>query len=171
MLTTLLAMALLGAPENAGAALRIAWASQYEWKESGVENVVLEFAYTNQWHATDSDNQSHSEARGQIVVVGSEIVRRHLPGVSETRRKTIEPHLAWVLERFVRKPFEEEFEDMTFGGPEPTEEGFLRVSVAPRDNPEAKSFEILGGPRAGSTREGRGVAEYSLKKVKVSLPR
>jgi hypothetical protein len=34
-----------------------------------------------------------------------------------------------------------------------------------------KSFEVFGGPRRGSSREGHGIAEYSLKKVKVSLPR
>ncbi|MHC4972973.1 MAG: hypothetical protein ACYTG3_11635 [Planctomycetota bacterium] len=34
-----------------------------------------------------------------------------------------------------------------------------------------KSFEVLGGPRETSKREGLGVAEYSLKKVKVSLSR
>lgn len=148
MLTgALLALTLLGAPEDAGAMLRIAWASQYEWKESGVENAVLEFAYTHQWQAADSDNQSSSEARGQVVVAGGQIVRRHFPGLSDTRRKAIEPHLAWVLARFVRKPFEEEFEDMTFGGPEPTEDGFVRISVAPRDNPAAKHYVLLKDDR------------------------
>lgn len=151
MLTeALLAVTLLGAPEDPGALLRIAWASQYEWKESGVENAVLEFAYTYQWQAADSDkpnSQSYSEARGQVVVVGAEIVRRHCPGLSDARRKGIEPHLAWVLERFVRKSFEEEFDEKTFGGPEPTEDGFLRISVAPRDRPDAQSFFLLKNDR------------------------
>ena len=34
-----------------------------------------------------------------------------------------------------------------------------------------KSFEVFGGPRPTSKREGFGIAEYSLKKVKVTLPR
>jgi hypothetical protein len=35
----------------------------------------------------------------------------------------------------------------------------------------AKSFEVFGGPRPASKREGHGIAEYSLKKMKVSFPR
>lgn len=148
MLTgALLSLILLGAPEDPGAMLRIAWASQYEWKESGVENAVLEFTYAHQWKDHKTDYESDYEARAQVVVVGSEIVRRHFPGVSDSRRKQIEPHLAWVLERFVRKPFEEEFEDMTFGGPEPTEDGLLRIAVAPRDKPDARRFVLLKDDR------------------------
>jgi hypothetical protein len=167
MLTgTLIALTVLGAPKDAGAMLRVAWASQYEWKESGVENAVLEFGYVHQWQDANTDNQSYSEARGQVVVVGNEIVRRHYPGVSEQRRKGIEAHLVWVLERFVRKPFEEEFEDVTFGGPEPTEDGLLRISVAPKDNPEAKRFILLRNDRivGRESRSGSRIL-YTLEAV------
>jgi len=155
MLTcTLIAIAVLGAPKDAAAMLRVAWASQYEWKESGVENVVLEFAYSHHWQDHKVDYESRYEVRAQVVVVGDKIVRRHYPGVSDGRRKQIEPHIAWVLERFVRQPFEEEFKEMTFGGPEPTEDGLLRISVAPESAPEAKRYFLLKNDRIVGT-EGR----------------
>ncbi|MHC4135200.1 MAG: hypothetical protein ACYTDU_06515 [Planctomycetota bacterium] len=160
MLTgTLIALTLLGAPKDAAAMLRTAWASQYEWKESGVENAVLEFTYAHHWQDHKTDYESRFEAQAQVVVVGNEIVRRHYPGVSDSRRQQIEPHLAWVLERFVRKPFEKEFEEMTFGGPEPTEGGLLRISVAPESDPEAKRYFLLKNDRivGTETRSGRRV--------------
>jgi hypothetical protein len=110
---TLLALAVLGAPEDAAAKLRVAWASQYEWKESGVENAVLELTYTSHWKASKTDYEYDWEKRGQIVVAGGEIVRRHYPGTTDNERKTIAGHVAWVLGRFVRKPFEKEFEELT----------------------------------------------------------
>jgi len=155
MLTgTLLALAVLGAPEDAAAKLRVAWASQYEWKESGVKSAILEFTYASHWKASKTDYEYDWEKRGQIVAVGAEIVRRHFPGATDTERKTIDGHLAWVLERFARKPFEEEFKEMTFGGPEPTEDGLLRISVAPQSNPEAKRYYLLKDDRIVGT-EGR----------------
>jgi hypothetical protein len=152
---TLLALAVLGAPEDAAAKLRVAWASQYEWKESGVENAVLELTYTSHWKASKTDYEYDWEKRGQIVVAGGEIVRRHYPGTTDNERKTIAGHVAWVLGRFVRKPFEKEFEELTFGGPEPTEDGLLRISVAPQSNPEAiQRYYLLKDDRIVGT-EGR----------------
>ena len=167
MLTSaLIALTLLGAPKDAAAMLRVAWASQYEWKESGVENAVLEFTYSHHWQDKKADYESSYEVRAQVVVVGSKIVRRHYPGSSEGRRKQVEPHLAWVLERFVRQPFEEEFKEMTFDGPEPTEDGFVRISVAPQSNPEAKRYFLLKDDRIVGT-EGRSGSRvlYTVESV------
>ena len=167
MLTSaLIALTLLGAPKDAAAMLRVAWASQYEWKESGVENAVLELTYTSHWKASKTDYEYDWERRGQIVVVGSKIVRRHYPGATDSECKQIAGHVAWVLERFVRKPFEDEFKEMTFDGPEPTEDGLLRISVAPQSNPEAKRYYLLKDDRIVGT-EGRSGSRvlYTVKAI------
>ncbi len=143
MLTgALITLTMLAAPEDAAAQLRIAWASQYEWRESGVSNAALEFTYSYHWKGP-KDQEWRYEGRGQVVVVGTEIVRRHYPGATESRRKQIDSHIAWAVGRFVRKPFEEEFKQMTFEGPDPTEDGFLRISVAPKESPSAKRYFLL----------------------------
>jgi hypothetical protein len=167
MLTgALLAVAVLGAPEDAAAKLRVAWASQYEWKESGVENVVLDFTYTHHWKGRKKDSEWSYGVRAQVVVGGDKIVRRHYPGVSEDRRKGVEGHLAWVLERFVREPFEEKYKEMTFSMEEPTEDGLLQISYAPQKNPDFKRYLLLRDDRIVGrvTRSGSRVS-YTVESV------
>jgi hypothetical protein len=144
---TLLALVVVGAPGDAEAKLRVAWASQYEWKESGVENAVLDFTYTYQWQGAKEGQGWTYEGQGQVVVDQSGIVRRHYPGATEARRKQIDAHVVWVVERFVRRPFEKEFEEMVFEGPETSKEGHLRVAVAPTSAPDSRRYYLLKDDR------------------------
>ena len=126
----LASLLVLGAPNDAANQLRVAWASQYEWRESGVANAVLDFTYAYHWKG-EKDQEWRYGGRAQVVLAEGEIVRRHYPAVTKDRRKQIDPHVVWVLGRFARRPFEEEFQDMVFEGPEPARDGLLRVSAAP----------------------------------------
>lgn len=117
-------------PEDVAARFRVAWVSQYEWREDGVENATLDFTYRRRWRShEDEKRDSFYEGRGQIVVLGHGIVRRHLPGADENRQREILSHLEWVLKRFARAPFEERFQDAQFEGPQATDDGLQRVTV------------------------------------------
>jgi hypothetical protein len=107
--------------------LRIAYASQYEWREDAVENVVLEFRYKakRKWSQGAAEE---FEGRAHAVVVGGEIVRRHYRGLSKDRRERLDGHLDWVVARFARKPFEEAFKDAKLEGPEPGTDGKQTVT-------------------------------------------
>lgn len=121
---------LLAAPDDAAARLRTAWASQYEWREDGIENATIGFRYRYRWQGHEDEEQRPAEeGRAQIVAVGREIVRSHFPGAAEGRREQLVPHLEWVLGRFARDPFEEHFKDMQFDGPETTDDGLERIVV------------------------------------------
>jgi len=134
MLSALLVL-LLGAPEtDAAKLLKIAYASQYEWKEDGLKNVTLEFTYTWTWgpKAKPKDKKAPPPTRhegvGRIVVVGHRVISGHYP---DLRRGSLTPdgkdvrgefgkHLGWVLRRFVRRPFDAVFKGAKFQGPEET---------------------------------------------------
>jgi len=144
MLGVSLSLLLLAAPEDAAERLRVAWASQYEWREDGIENATLDFRYRSGWQSREHEDQHWEvEGRAQIVVVGREIVRSHFPG-GAGRRGQLEGHLKWILGRFVRAPFEEEFKDMRFEGPEPTADGLVRITVA---GEKARHHYVLDGDR------------------------
>jgi hypothetical protein len=128
----LISILVLAAPEDAAAKMRVAWASQYEWTESGVANAVLWFTYRSHWKGSKEGQEWSYEGRAQVVAVGGKIVRRHYPGLSEARRKQVERHVEWVLGRFARLPFEERFRDTTFEGPEAAGDGLQRITaIAP----------------------------------------
>jgi len=96
--------------------LRVAWASQYEWKEDNVKSVTIDFGYSHVW---GEKGEYTRDGSGQIVIVGDEIVRRHYPDATdEDARGEIDKHITWALGRFMRKPFEEQFKDAKFTGPE-----------------------------------------------------
>jgi len=119
-----------GAPEDEAARLlRRAWASQYEWREDAVKNVTLEFTYS--FAMADPDRRA--TGTGQVVLVGNEIVRRHYPDADDKLvREEIDSHVGWVLDRFVRKPFEEEFKDTRFEGPVPSANGWQKITAGRR---------------------------------------
>ncbi|MHC4135651.1 MAG: hypothetical protein ACYS0K_11770 [Planctomycetota bacterium] len=127
---------LLGAPEtDAAKLLRIAYASQYEWKEDGLKNVTLEFTYTWTWRpkARPKDKKpppptADLEGSGRIVVVGDRVVPGHYPDLSRKLRGEFGKHLGWVLQRFVRRPFDVAFKDAEFKGPEETAFGLKIVA-------------------------------------------
>jgi hypothetical protein len=129
MVEALLFSLLLGAPEEAAGKLKVAWNSQYEWKESGVENATLDLHYYYHWKGAKEGQEWDYEGPAQVVVTGTRIVRSHFPGSSEDRRKQITQHLEWIVGRFARRPFDEEFKEMTFEGPETAKDGLVRVTV------------------------------------------
>jgi hypothetical protein len=120
---------LLLAPDDPAQLLRVAWASQYEWKEDKVQNVTLDFRYSYSYGETEAKH----EGDGQLVVAGDEIVRRHYPELrDESARKSVNAHVQWVLDRFVRKSFEETFKDQTFAGPEQSAFDQKKITAGPR---------------------------------------
>jgi len=128
------ALALLAAPANdaAAQALKVAWASQYEWSEDGVNNATLEFTYRAMQRGRTGGRRLYA-GRGSLVVSGGELVRVHLPDdTGGTALSGLRPHLAWVLARFFRKPFAEEFKDQLFRGPEDAGGGAVRVFAGKR---------------------------------------
>lgn len=149
MLPALLVLLFVGAPEtDAAELLKVAYASQYEWKEDGLKNITLEFTYTWAWGPKASPKDKEAPPRttlrgvGRIVVVGQRVVPGHYPDLypdsswprggrqvngTELRRE-FEGHMAWVLRRFVRRPFDAIFKDAKFQGPEKTAFG-QKISV------------------------------------------
>jgi hypothetical protein len=149
MLPALLVLLLVGAPEtDAAKLLKIAYASQYEWKEDNLKNVTLEFTYRWMWgpKAKPSDRKPRVDAVlagvGRVVVVGERVFPGHYPDLRrdgqwqrEGRtvrgpeiRNEFQGHIAWVLRRFVRQPFDRLFKDARFEGPEKTAFG-LKVTA------------------------------------------
>lgn len=125
----------LAAPEpgtEAGRLLQVAWNSQYEWREDGVENATLDFAWT--WRERGGDGAETARAgRAQVVVVGDRVARRHYPGLEDPAvRARLDEHVDWVLARFVRKPFDEAFEGTDLLGPEEAAGGARRVAAGKR---------------------------------------
>ncbi len=118
--------------EDAAKMLRIAWASQYEWREDKVENVTLDFAYVSTWKGRREGEEAKWTGKGQVVVIGNELVRAHLPGVADRARAGLEEHLRWVVARFVRKPFEEQFKDAKFAPPETLADGATKIKAGDR---------------------------------------
>ena len=128
------ALALLAAPNGDGAAqaLKVAWASQYEWSEDGVSSATIEFTYRAMQRGRTGGRRLYA-GRGSLVFVGRDLVRVHLPeDAGGTARSGLRPHLAWVLARFARKPFAEQFQEQAFRGPEDAGSGVARVFAGKR---------------------------------------
>jgi hypothetical protein len=134
------ALALLAAPEDdAAAKLRVAWASQYEWKEDGVRNITLEFEYSGGWKGRDNQ-EFEFRGKGHVVVADGELVRRHLPSAGPDQRARLESELDWVVARFLRPSFDEKFADVEFGAPENLANDVIRI-------PAGDVAFLLGGER------------------------
>lgn len=88
--------------------LRVAWASQYEWREDGIRNVTIDFSWTRK--TKTRRDQYERTGSGQVVVVGNEIKRIHVTGRGAD--KEIRDAVRWVIDRYARKPFEEAFKDI-----------------------------------------------------------
>jgi len=134
-----LAGLLLAAPEaTAAELLKVAWASQYEWREDKVASATLAFRYKvkRRW---GRGGEVAYEGRAEVVVVGDAVVRRHYAGTTEDRRREVDGHLDWVLGRFLRKPFDREFEGVPVTGPEPAPPDRVKVTAGPR------AFWLRGG--------------------------
>ncbi len=111
-----IALLLLLAPEDPAQMMKVAWASQYEWKEDGVQSATIEFTYAHTW---GEKGEFSRKGTGHVVVVGDAIVRGHYPEVTHPDvRAILNAHIHWVMGRFVHKPFEEFYKDMKFSGPE-----------------------------------------------------
>jgi hypothetical protein len=150
MLPALIVLLLVGAPEtDAAQLLKTAYASQYEWKEDHLKNVTLEFTYRWTWgpKAKPTDKkppppEANLEGAGRVVVVGERVFPGHYPDLRrdgqwqrEGRtvrgpeiRNEFQGHIAWVLRRFVRQPFDTAFKDAPIQGPEKTAFG-LKVTA------------------------------------------
>ncbi|MGH7162599.1 MAG: hypothetical protein ACREID_03870 [Planctomycetota bacterium] len=124
---------LLAVPETEGARLlRIAWASQYEWKEDAVRNATLDFRY-EVTRSGPGDRSEKYAGSAQVVVAEEKIARCHYRGNVEGRRDFLDEHLAWAVGRFVRKPFEAEFEGVAVEEPVSLAGGGAMVRAAPRE--------------------------------------
>lgn len=124
---------LLGdAGEDSAKMLRIAWASQYEWREDKIENVTLDFAYAGSWKGKREGEEAKWAGKGQVVVIGNELVRSHYPGVDDRVRGALEGQMRWVVARFARRPFEEEFKDAKFAAPEAMADGTTKIKAGDR---------------------------------------
>ena len=111
MAGALISLIVLAAPESeALQKLRVAYASLYEWKESGLKNVTLDVAFSKTWRTTEKEGTYYNGA-GQIVVVDGKVVRRHYPKVPSQVRTEVDAQVSWVLRRFARQPFDEAFPD------------------------------------------------------------
>ena len=125
-----IALLLLLAPDDPAQMMRVAWASQYEWKEDKVQSATIDFTYAWTWGEKGEFTQ---DGQGQIVVVGDAIVRRHYPDITdEGARKRLDEHVDWVLARFVRKPYEEVFKDAKFSGPEKSAFDQMKITAGDR---------------------------------------
>ena len=115
------------APDDPAQMLKVAWASQYEWKEDDVKSATIDFTYAREW---GEKSELKWKGQGQIVVVGDAIVRRHYPDATDVAtREFIDEHVDRVLGRFVRKPFEEQFKDAKFSGPEKSAFEQMKITV------------------------------------------
>ena len=127
MVGYLVAALLLAAPEgDAAAKLRVAWASQYEWKEDGVRNITLEFEYAGGWKGRDNQ-EFEFRGQGHVVVADGELVRRHLPSAGVDQRTRLVSELDWIVARFNRPSFDEKFADVEFGAPEDLAGAVIRI--------------------------------------------
>lgn len=125
-----LVLLLLAAPDDPAQMMRVAWASQYEWKEDKVESATIDFRYRHTW---GDNGQNAREGQGQIVVVGDVIVRRHYPDAQDDdARRELNEHVDWVLARFIRRPFEQVFQDAKFTGPEKSAYDQMKIGLGDR---------------------------------------
>ena len=138
VLSVILSMVLLDGPgtQDVARTLRIAWASQYEWKEDKLANVALDFTWSTSWTGARGGGKSVRRGTGHILASDGEVVRRHYPKLTRWRRDRLDRDLQWVLGRFQRRPFEEAFQQaikeagITAQGK--TSEGALRVRAGGR---------------------------------------
>jgi hypothetical protein len=131
--SVLLSVLFLQAPDEVDAEqlLRVAYASQYEWKEDEVKSVSLDFTWSTSWKGKDG-KENRDQGIGHVLVVGDEVVRRHYPSTASTRKDQADGYLNWILARFVRKPFEERFKDIKIEADGKTEDGAHRILVGGR---------------------------------------
>jgi hypothetical protein len=108
--------------------LRVAWASQYEWREDKIRNATFDFTWTVEAQSRRGEKWKRSYS-GSFVVADGEIKRVHLPGADEGRRKQVREELEWIVARFARKPFDEQFKEVKFTAPEKTADGNQRVTA------------------------------------------
>ncbi|MHC4224284.1 MAG: hypothetical protein ACYSX0_05730 [Planctomycetota bacterium] len=127
----LLSLLVLGAPERSEAEkkLRIAWNSQYEWKEDGVKSVLLDFTFERSYRSPEGHWSKVSKGAGQLVVVDGEVIRTHLTRITGKERTQLAAEMGWVLRRFVRKPFDEAFKGVKLRGPEEAGGGAQRIKL------------------------------------------
>ena len=173
-----LVVVLLAAPdaEEARKQLKIAYASQYEWREDKVANATFDF----EWVRVSEDRKKlkvTNEARGSVVFVDGEIKRIHIPETGREHRDRVKADMEWVFRRFARKPFDEAFKEAKFQPPEEMADGNTRIVVDNRrylvaDNritgmeinvgtEEKPSFvRLVLGP--GGLGAGYGILEESL---------
>ncbi|MHC4956960.1 MAG: hypothetical protein ACYTGN_01195 [Planctomycetota bacterium] len=101
---------LLGAPDKelsaAAKQLRIAWASQYEWREDAVKNITLDFTWKATWRSSGG-KEVNEGGTGQLVVEGERVLRRHIEGGGSPGE--LHEALGWVVARYARQPFERNF--------------------------------------------------------------
>jgi hypothetical protein len=127
MVAWLLPLLLAAPASEASQMLKVAYASQYEWKEDDVKSVLMDFRY--KLVRKEGKNVRSYEGTGQMVVVGETIERRHFQGASWRENVDLTRHLDWIHDRFVRKPFDEQFKGIKLSGPEKIAGGFLKVAA------------------------------------------
>ena len=106
----ILSFLLFAAPETdpARKLLRVAWASQYEWKEDKVTNATFDFEWSRSTR-TKRNEEFLQEVQGTVVIADGEVQRVHLTKGAERHKPSASKDIAWVIQRFIRKSFEESF--------------------------------------------------------------
>jgi len=111
--------------------LRVAWASQYEWREDGLKNVTLNFSWERK-RVSKRGEERIAKGTGQVVVVGRAIKRVHVDGGWSSDRWEVAEGVRWVLDRYMRQPFGEAFRDVEIKDAGKSVAGAFRVSAAGR---------------------------------------
>lgn len=120
---------LFAAPDAGAKALRIAYASLYEWREDKVSNATFDFKFEFAQKGRRPEEIRKWSAEGSVVFLDGEIARVHVDGPNRARRGEMRGEIVWVLSRFARKPFDERFKDAKFKGPVDRAGGLKAVSL------------------------------------------
>ena len=131
MVAALAGFLLLAAPDADAAkkALRIAYASLYEWREDKIANATFDFKISYHRKGLKPAEERKWNADGNVVFVDGEIKRIHIEGKNRGRTQEVRGELLWVLSRFARKPFEERYKEAKFKGPVDRTGGRKAVSL------------------------------------------
>ena len=156
--SVLLSVLFLQAPPDeidAEKLLRVAYASQYEWKEDDVKSVSLDFTWSTSWKGKDG-RETRSQGIGHVLVVGDEVVRRHYPATTKSRKGQADGYLNWILERFITgSPFQIDLVAL-----------LLRARISP---PSAFMYHEIPGQPAPSADPGKKRAFRTRATLRMGL--
>lgn len=132
--------------------LRVAWASQYEWKEDKVANATFDFEWTRHTK-TRRNEEFKNDLQGTVVIADGKIQRIHLTKGDRRHLGEARGEIGWVMRRFIRTSFDEIFKkDAKFVAPEKLADGNTLIVVGGwhllvRDDRIVGSERMVGPPK------------------------